>query len=72
MEKSFESLLRKRLADMENTVYNALVSGNIEDYAKYREVRGKMLMIHAVKAEVDELVRIYKEEGREGGFSDVE
>jgi len=72
MEKSFESLLRKRLADMENAVYNALVSGNIEDYAKYREVRGKMLMIHAVKAEVDELVRIYKEEGREGGFSDVE
>ncbi|HNT86281.1 MAG TPA: hypothetical protein PKL84_00315 [Candidatus Hydrogenedentes bacterium] len=53
-------------------MYNALVSGNIEDYAKYREVRGKMLMIHAVKAEVDELVRIYKEEGREGGFSDVE
>lgn len=72
MKDSFESLLRKRLADMENTVYNALVSGNIEDYAKYREVRGKMLMIHAVKAEVDELVRIYKEEGHEGGFSDVE
>jgi len=72
MKDSFESLLRKRLADMENAVYNALVSGNIEDYAKYREVRGKMLMIHAVKAEVDELVRIYKEEGREGGFSDVE